>query len=109
MITAHQAKALYDESGHEVELFLQAKVEPEIVKAARSGKRNVIIYLGSLEPYKHLSQEVTATNTAVVNKLRDLGFSATIKLYGDSYVPRGLADDEGMGPRYTNYGIEISW
>ena len=109
MINAKEAKALYDQSGQEVTDYLDHTVEKEVVKAAEGGKRYTIIYLGSKGPYEYLVQMITPLQQAVVEKLKDLGYSAEIKLYGDKYVPRGLADDDGNGPSHENYGIYISW
>jgi hypothetical protein len=109
MITAKEAKELYDQSGHEVADYLKYTVEKEVVKAAEGGKRNTVIHLGSKGPYEYLVQVITPLQQAVVEKLKELGYRAEIKLYGESYVPRGLADDDGNGPSHENYGIHISW
>jgi len=109
MITAQQAKVLYDESGAEVQAFLAHSVEKQIKDAASSGKRTVIIHLGALEILRHLDQEITPLQKAVVAQLKVLGYKAAIEMYGDRYVPRGLADDDGNGPQHRNYGIEIGW
>ena len=109
MITAKEAKELYDKSGQEVADYLKYTVEKEVVKAAEGGKRQTIIGLKSLEPYRHLDQVITPLQKAVVDQLKMLGYRAEIKLYGDHYVPAGLADDDGKGPSHQNYGIHISW
>ena len=109
MITATQAKQLYDESGAEVEQYLKFSIEPQVIEAAKAGKRTVTIHLNSLEPYGRLDQVVTPIQRAVVSKLKELGYRATIELYGDRYVPRGLADDNGNGPEHQNFGILIGW
>jgi hypothetical protein len=109
MITAKEAKELYDKSGQEVADYLKHTVEKEVVKAAEGGKRNTIIHLGSKGPYEYLDSMVTPLQKTVVWKLKELGYHADIKLYGDSYVPRGLADDDGNGPSHQNYGIHIGW
>jgi hypothetical protein len=109
MITAKEAKELYDQSGQEVADYLKYTVENEVVKAAEGGKRNTIIHLGSKELFDHLDQLITPLQKAVVDKLKELGYRAEIKLYGDHYVPRGLADDDGKGPKHQNYGIHIGW
>lgn len=109
MITAQQAKALYDESGAEVQAFLRYHVEKQIKDAASGGKRSVTIHLGGLEYFHHLDQEITPLQKAVVDQLKVLGYTAKIETYGDSYVPRGLADDDGNGPQHRNYGIIIGW
>lgn len=109
MITAKEAKELYDKSGQEVADYLKHTVEKEVVKAAEGGKRDTIIHLGSQGPYEYLDSVVTPLQKAVVTKLKELGYRAEIKLHGASYVPRGLADDDGHGPSHQNYGIHISW
>ena len=109
MITAKQAKQFYDDSGYETEQFLTYTVEPEVMKASKGGKRSVIISLGTLGPYDYVDQVITPLQNAVVGKLKELGYSVQVKKYGESYVPRGLANDDGSGPSHTNYGIHIGW
>lgn len=109
MITAQQAKQLYDESGAEVEAFLNDKIGPEVVHAAKRGERTVTILLSSKDTYTYLLQIITPLQAAVVKRLKELGYNAKIDTYGESYVPRGLADDDGHGPTHTNYGIHIGW
>jgi len=42
--------------------------------------------------------------------LEDLGYTSRwVPQYDDVYAPRGLADDDGDGPSYINYGIHIGW
>lgn len=43
------------------------------------------------------------------NELEAIGYTAVIKIYGDSYVPRSLKDSNGDGPVFWNYGIVIGW
>lgn len=109
MITAKEAKELYDQSGTEVTDFLKHKVEINVVSAAKSGKRYVFIHLGSKGMFDHIDQLITPLQKAAVEKLQELGYRARIVLDGDSYVPRGLADDDGNGPKHINYGIQIGW
>jgi hypothetical protein len=109
MITAKEAKELYDKSGQEVADYLKYTVEKEVIKAAEGGKRQATILLDNLEPFRHLDQVITPLQKAVVARLKELGYGAEIRLYGDKYVPRGLADDDGKGPSHQNYGIHINW
>ena len=109
MITAQEAKQLYNESGAEVQQFLKTEVEQKVIDAAKGGKKSVMIFLGAKGPYDYLAQVITPLQTAVVNKLIELGYHAQIQTYGESYVPRGLADDDGNGPEHQNYGIQIGW
>lgn len=109
MITAQEAKQLYDESGAEVDQFLKNEVEQKVADAAKGGKRQVFVYMGSVKQFEYLDRTITPLQQAVADKLKTLGYRADIKLDGDKYVPRGLADDYGNGPTIQNYGIQISW
>lgn len=109
MITAKEAKQLYDESGAEVEQFLKNSVEKPVTDAAKGGKRFVFICLGTVRLYEHAQDKLTPLNKAVLERLVELGYRARVVLDGDKYVPRGLADDDGNGPTVQNYGIQIGW
>ena len=107
MITAKEAKQLYDESGAEVELFLKNSVEKPVTDAAKSGKRQVFIDMGSVKQFEYLHHTITPLQQAVADKLKTLGYGAEIKSDGDWYVPRGFSEDDG--PMHLNYGIQITW
>ena len=109
MITAKQAKELYDQSGQEITDFLTDNVEPRVKEAAAAGKRVVFIYLGNIERFNYLEHEITPVQKAAIEKLQELGYRARIVVDGDKYVPCGLADDDGDGPLYQNYGIQVGW
>lgn len=109
MITAKEAKELYDQSGQEVADYLKYSVEQKVKNAANSGKRQVFIDMGSVKQFEYLRSTITPLQQAVADKLKELGYRTEIKLDGESYVPRGLADDNGNGPTIQNYGIQISW
>jgi hypothetical protein len=109
MITAKEAKKLYDESGAEVDHFLKHTVEINVVSAAKSGKRYATVHLGTVPQFEYLHQVITPLQHAVVDKLKELGYQAAIKLDGEQYVPRGWADDDGNGRTVQNYQIVISW
>ena len=109
MITANQALKLYQDSSVEVDEFLKLTVEPEVIKAANSGKKQTIVHLGAVAYYDYVQQKLTPLHLAVIERLKALGYIAEAKKYGESYVPRGLADDQGNGPMHTNYGIHIVW
>ena len=108
MITAAQAKNLYDESGVEVDSYLNRTIAPEIEKAAKAGKRGVFIQVGSEPPYGSKALQAPL-HTSTMMKLTELGYKVNWGADGAPYVPRGLADDYGEGPAYTNVGIHISW
>ena len=109
MITAKEAKHLYDQSGEEVNSFLKNNVNVEVKTAAMAGLRNVVIYLGSLDTFSHLDQKITPLQKAVATQLIGLGYKVSIKLYDQPYIPRGLQQDDGSGPTYQNYGLHIGW
>jgi hypothetical protein len=109
MITAKEAKQLYDQSEQEVADYLSHHVEGYVRSAAESGKRQVQIHIDTTGPFEYLDQKITPFEKAVIDKLKTLGYTAKIENYGDSYVPRGLADDDGNGPSHRNYGFIIGW
>lgn len=109
MITAKEAKQLYDQSGAEVDQFLKNNVERKIKDAASSGKRYTTVHLGTVPQFEYLDQVITPLQHAVVDKLKELGYQAAIKLDGEKYVPRGWADDDGNGRTVQNYEVVISW
>lgn len=108
MITAKEAKALYDASSVEVLQYLVKIIEPIIIKEAKAGKRRVFIRLGSDESFMQVPKLSPVLET-VASELRKLGYTIQTGKDGASYVPRGMLGDDGSGPEYTNYGIFISW
>ena len=108
MISAEEAKALYDASGEEVEAFLKSAVEPKVVEAARAGKRKVFIFVGG-EPTYGIENARQPVHDAAIVKLKKLNYGVSWGADGEAYVPRGLADDDGNGPAYINYGIHVGW
>ena len=109
MITAEQAKKLYDESGVRVDNYLNKTIAPEIEKAAKAGKRNVFIHVGSEPPYGSTKTLKEHLHTSTMMKLDELGYKASWVTDDDPYVPQGLTDDYDKDPTYTNVGIHISW
>ena len=109
MITAEQAKNLYDESGVEANSYLNKTIAPEIEKAAKAGKRSVFVHVGSVPLYGFIKTPKEQLHTSTMMKLDELGYKAIWVTDGASYVPPGLADDYGEGPEYINVGIHISW
>ncbi len=107
MIDAAEARRLYDESGAEVTAWLDCNASRKIEDAAKSGKRNVFIFLDSEEVWKNPTP--SPIQKRCIDALIGLGYRAEFKVDAETYVPRGLADDEGAGPKYRNYGIMVSW
>lgn len=109
MINAKEAKALYDKSGQEVADYLKSTVEKEVTRAATAGKRKVFIGLGTTEYSSEVPDKITPVHRGVIETLKVLGYVVSIAQDGESYVPRGLQDDDGNGPWHTNYGFHIGW
>ena len=107
MITAKEAKALYDESGAEAKALLKT-FEPKIIEAAKSGKRWIVITIGS-SPTTKMPQPDSVQKRAI-ELLNELGYvSRWVAQDGDVHIPRGLIDDYDNGPMHVNYGIHIGW
>lgn len=106
MINAIQARELVAASGVEADAVLKT-LEPLITAAAKEGKRELFYFLDAERTFNNLPS--TPLNKMVLSKLGTLGFNANISWNGDSYVPRGLADDVGDGPLHKNYGYLIRW
>jgi putative transposon-encoded protein len=109
MISAKEAKELYDQSCTEVEAFLKQTVEPKVTEAAKRGHRHVFIHLDASASFEILDKMVTPVQNSAMVKLKELGYQAQVTFDGEKYVPRGLANDDGSGPLYQNYGIQIGW
>ena len=109
MITAAEAKTLYDESGAAVDNYLNKIIAPKIEKAAKAGKRNVFIDAGSEQAYGSTKAPKESLYTSTMVKLTELGYKVSWGTDGAPYVPQVLVDDYGKGPEYINVGIHISW
>lgn len=109
MITAAEAKTLYDQSDVEVDKYLRNKIEIEIKVAASCGYRTVFHFIGARDIFTHPPRP-DPLQTRIIEKQRALGYTVQwLDSDGESYVPLGLADDDDEGPSYTNYGIQIAW
>ena len=108
MISAKEAVDLYDASGAECTALLESTFDRPIREAAEGGKRNVFVFLGNEEVWKTVTP--TPLHKQAMDKLAALGFRCQfVAAHGESYVPAGLRDDEGDGPKYRNYGIAVHW
>lgn len=109
MITAAEAKALYDATGVEVKQYMDIHILQKVKDSAMAGKRTCFVDIGSIGAYEYIDKKQHFVEYQVVVELKKLGYTASIGVSGDKYVPRGLADDDGAGPMYQNYGIHIGW
>lgn len=113
MITAKEARALYDKSGAEIQDYLTHNIEKQIIGCSEGGKKYYIHYLGA--------EQWTCPNPSrliqgVIDELKRLGYVIQYGFYGEKYVPCTLAgddddddDDNDDGSMYQNYGITIGW
>mgnify|MGYP000001648786 FL=1 len=108
MISATEARELYDASGKEVENWIESKVKPLVVDAATAGNRYVCIYIDSIEKYREVPESDNLIDN-VISKLISLGYHVKLAKYGGPYVPISLKYANGDGPLYINYGLDIGW
>ena len=107
MITAKEAKALYDASDAEAKGLMKS-FESRIIEAAKSGKQWVIVFIDSHPTTK--TPQPDSLQKRVMELLNELGYvSRWVAQYDDPYIPLGLMDDYGNGPMYINCGIHIGW
>lgn len=74
MITAADAKTLYDQSGVEVDKYLHHKIEHEIKAAATSGNRTVFHFIGARDIFMRPPRP-DPLQTRIIEKLRALGYT----------------------------------
>lgn len=110
MITAQQAAEIAKAGDKEVDRILLL-LEKEIEAKAKLGEREY-------KCYKHVSWEAlglydekkpSPLQERLITELKKYGFAADMRLDGESYVPRGLADDDGNGPEHWNSVLVIKW
>lgn len=108
MISAKEAREMYEKSNARIAKYLETDVEPHVLKAVEVGKCQCSVYIGAEPSYKSISPN--PFQQSVIEELKKLGYRVRFGSFGEKYVPRGLADDhDGSGPEHTNYGFEISW
>ena len=106
---ANEARALTDNSDAKANEILETQIFKNIKEYAEKGKSQYIYYVDSCEISAAMPAQ-TVTQKMITDKLKALGYWAEWSEYGDSYIPRGLADNyDGSGPAYMNYGIIIRW
>ena len=110
-ITAEQARYLVDESDAGIDYILK-DIDKNIRDAARKGERVLVSYALHAwlsRPLTDLFVKPNDVQLKVMKFLRKYNYSVEFNTHGDSYVPKGLADDFGMGPKYINWCIHIRW
>ncbi len=106
MISAKEALELYNNSLHTLDKYLNDNFHSGIRRAAMSGYKEYFHSIGHCEGYL---PNLDSLEKKVILELQKLGYSVNYMFHGESYVPRGLADDEGNGPLHKEYGILVKW
>ena len=107
MLSAKEALEIVNNSDAEVLKSLKM-FDEQIRYYSAKGERKYFYDMGSIEIY-HPLPVLKPLSVSVMSRLKVLGYSVEYCFYGESYVPRGLADDDGNGPSYKNYGIVVTW
>jgi len=111
IITAKQAAALSEEI-NAIDSNTMVNVGSEIREAAKAGRRAVVCCVDktwSTEPTMQFNITPNVIQAKIMNKLTDLGYTVKLARHGAEYVPRGLQDDDGRGPKHINWHIHIYW
>jgi hypothetical protein len=110
MITAKEAKEIQLASEANIQKYL-TKVEVQIKECAELGLNRVALYNEGL--YSSFPCGVPINTTPLQNRLitelQHVGFKAVFLKDGPSYIPKGLADDDGNGPIHNNWCVVVSW
>lgn len=80
----------------------------QIKDSAMEEKMELFVYVDDVEHNMQIPPLSDETKF-VKNALEKLDYEVSIDTKGESYVPRGLSDDYGEGPKYEKYGMYISW
>ena len=107
MINAQEAKLLAETCDVSVNDFIDVNFSKQIREAAELGKHEYIHNMGSELTYTTIRP--TVLQQLYINRLKSFGFHARLAFYSVSYVPQGLSDDDGNGPKHRNVGIIVSW
>ena len=107
MLSAKEALEIVNNSDAEVLKSLKM-FDEQIRYYSAKGERKYFYNMGSTEAYLPLPT-LKPLAVSVMSSLKALGYSVEYCSYGDFYVPRGLADDDGNGTSYKNYGILVRW
>jgi hypothetical protein len=111
-ITAKEARELILSSDNSIEKFMET-ISDGIRKNFNVRSYEVMIpdlYV-FVEKFKVDFEKISPVQRIIISKLQGLGFSVSFGQLGDSYIPRGLADDydSSIGPQYANCGITVRW
>jgi hypothetical protein len=111
MFTAVEARKLTDQASGKYEKICE-KIGLKVKELADAGKNEYAIYeegfWGAMSIWE-MRNPATEAQTLLMSLLRKYGYRVTLEPDGETYVPRGLADDDGDGPKHQNRCIVIRW
>lgn len=110
MISAAEARQLTQQNSAKRKLMLD-KVSEAIRNEALQGKSSCHIFVSGLQDAQpsYISVKPSADHLWITQQLEAVGFKVGFGPEGSPYVPRGLADDDGKGPAYQNWTLEVFW
>ena len=89
------------------------EIESTIKCAAEHGDTQVelghVIHATAIHQKQYENTKMSEVQQYVFDTLIQLGYKAAYFPVGDSYVPRGLQDDDGNGPLTTVWNLTIGW
>ena len=115
-VSAKQARSLVEESDQYVDKFIRS-IDNLILTASKDGKNSIRVdELHGVEFYccKPTTSFATTHKSSpllilIVQHYKKQGFSASVEVFGDTYVPKGLANDMGEGEPYQSTSLCITW
>ena len=108
-ITAAQVRDLARNSQVAAEQFLK-QIEQKIVDAAKANQGSYMHHIDAIDvSFNTRLPELEPKLKNACEILKRFGYNVDYTVYGDRYVPRGLQDGDGNGPKYQNCGLKISW
>ncbi len=106
MLSAKEALQLKNDSLVALDKYLLDNFHSQIQQAAMQGKCTYTFNMGSAE---HSAPRLGHLQQKAFDELKKYGYVVSYGFYGEGYIPRGLANDDGDGPTYKNYGITVGW
>ena len=111
MFSAADAARLADQASGKYEKICE-RIGEKVKELSEVGKREYAIYetgYWSAEPTLRIPGP-TEAQRLLMTCLRKYGYFAELLRDGETYVPRGLADDyDNSGPEHQNWCIVIRW
>lgn len=110
MITANEARQLVLNSNQHLQKYFPI-IDARIKNAANEGKSKVALYVDDLwaaEDY-YAPTKPTSLQIRIIKELELIGYHAEFTCHGAQYVPLGMQDNDGNGPKFINHVIMVTW